>query len=206
MYYGLYKKDIFSDAINFLSRIFVEGTITDTGIISAMLKRGKLICDETSFFFWMKPRLDADIVSEYQRMSKMNSRDGISSPFFWIFASICDCYVVTKDIQLLQDMPQNFHQISLDIFIRMCSSLLSLLKEKITLTDIPLICPEYLSIRDEVFYAITDYLEKQEERKKQEKQYLFSQCVNIIKKMIKCILPYGLVRLIQEIKKMISKV
>jgi glycosyltransferase involved in cell wall biosynthesis len=195
IYYGLYKKNIFSDTINFLTSIFSDGIITDTGIIAAMLKRGKLLCDETSFFFWMKPRLDTDLISEYRRMSKANSRDGICSPFYWSFATICDCYAVAKDMQTLQDMPDNFNQTSLDIFIKMYSNLFDLLLEKITPADIPPVNPEYLPIKDDVFYAVTEYIEKRE------KQDLFSQCFNIIKKLIKCTLPYGFVRLIQEIKK-----
>jgi glycosyltransferase involved in cell wall biosynthesis len=195
MYYGLYKKDILSDVINFLSSIFANEIITDTGIIAAMLKRGKLICDETSFFFWMKPRPDTDIVSEYRRMSRTNSHGSTSSPFYWSFATICDCYAVIKDMQTLQNMPDNFNQTCLEIFIKMYSSLFYLLPEKITPSDIPPVNFEYLSTTDEVFHTITEYL------KKQAKLRLLFQCFNIIKKLIKYTLPYGLVRLIQRIKK-----
>jgi glycosyltransferase involved in cell wall biosynthesis len=195
IYYGLYKKDVFSDVINFLSSIFANGIITDTGIVAAMLKRGKLICDETSFFFWMKPRQDTDTVSEYIRMSRTSSCDSNSSPFYWSFATICDCYAVTKDMRTLQGVPDNFNQMSLDIFIKMYSYLFDLLPEKITPADIPPVNPEYLSIRDEVFHNVTEYL------KKQKKPCLPFPCFNIIKKLIKYTLPYGLVRLIQEIKK-----
>jgi hypothetical protein len=77
----------------------------------------------------------------------------------------------------------------------MYSFLFDLLPKKITPADTPSVNPEYLSIRDEIFHAIIEHF------KKPKKLQLFSQLFKIIKKMIKCILPYGLVRLIQEIKK-----
>ncbi|MDR1478733.1 MAG: glycosyltransferase family 2 protein [Planctomycetaceae bacterium] len=198
IYYGLYKKDVYFDAFNFLSSLFADGVVTDTGLLAAMLKRGKLICDDSSFFFWMKPRKDVDLISEYKRMSVTNSRDGTSSPFYWSFATICDCYTVVNDMQKLQCLPDNFNQISLDIFINMYSFLFDSLTEKITPAYIPQALPKYKPIYDEVFNAVVENLKNIENSKKQSPLF---QSFCMIKKLIKCILPYGFVRLIQEIKK-----
>jgi glycosyltransferase involved in cell wall biosynthesis len=204
LYYGLYRKDTLVEGFNFLSSIFSNKVFTDTGLMAAMLKRGKLLCDDTSVFFWMKPRIVLDILSEYKRMAISASNGTCDSPLYWPFATICDCYAVSKDMQTMQNIPDNFDQECLDIFVKMYFPLFDALSKeennKITLSDIPQVVPYHKFLHDEVSNAILKY------QKEIQHVYFVSSKIDLsllfrkLVKLIKYILPYSFVRIIQERK------
>jgi hypothetical protein len=209
IYYSMYKKEVFELAMK--SSVFIH-IQTDMALISFIAGKGKLLADDSSIFFWMNPRPRLDARLELKRTALTISNGKTDHPFYWAFLIICGQYDVAKEMQTWQSAPDNFSNELLNLMIQPF-----LFSDNYEINQF--VMPSYQIRSDkgdlcnEVFYTVTKYYEKIEEDKKIEEDIknrrernLFHKCFNIIKKMIKYILPYGLVRLIQEIKKMISNV
>jgi glycosyltransferase involved in cell wall biosynthesis len=194
IYYGIYKKDVFELAMK--SSVFID-IQTDMALISLMASKGKLLADDSSIFFWMNPRPRLDFHLELKRTALTISGGKTDHPFYWAFLIMCGQYDVAKEMQTWQSVPDNFSNELLDIIILGRKFLFSD-NYKIDQFILPSdqIRPDKENVCNEVFQTVIKYYDKN-----RRKPNLFCTYFCIIKKMIKCILPYGLVRLMQEIKK-----
>jgi hypothetical protein len=190
----MYKKDVFELAMK--SSVFIH-IQTDMALISFVAGKGKLLADDSSIFFWMNPRPRLDFPLELKRTALTISNGKTDHPFYWAFLIMCGQYDVAKEMQTWQSAPDNFSNELLNLTIQGRQFLFS---DNYEINQFVL--PSYQVRSDkedlcnEVFHAVTKYYEKN-----RRVQNLFLKYFRIIIKLIKCILPYGFVRLIQEIKK-----
>jgi glycosyltransferase involved in cell wall biosynthesis len=195
IYYSMYKKEVFELAMK--SSVFID-IQTDMALISFIAGKGKLLADNSSIFFWMNPRPRLDGRLELKRTALTISNGKTDHPFYWGFLIMCGQYDIAKEMQTWQSAPNNFSNELLNLIMQGQHFLFS---DNYEINQFVL--PSYQVRSDkedlcnEVFHAV--HYKKIEEDIKNRRVFL--KCFRIIIKLIKYTLPYGFVRLIQEIKK-----
>jgi FkbM family methyltransferase len=194
IYYGLYKYDLLKQFMS--SNILLT---TDLACYLYMASKGKLLSDDTSFFFWMCPRKQMDIVSEYIRVAKTFSTGESEHPFYFAFAAVIDSYNIAKEIQKLPNAPKDFDKKILyhwlDYFHRF-----KLLDREIILDEMPTVTSGNEKIFNEVYALIKEY---QKSRSVVTTATVvtntskFSKIKTSIKEIFKWILPYGIVQFVR---------
>jgi glycosyltransferase involved in cell wall biosynthesis len=185
IYYGLYRKDFLTSAV--MPSVFIDSQ-TDIGIITFMASKGKLLADETSMFFWMNPRPRLDSASELKRTSLTMSQGKTDHPFFWLFLIMCEQYSIAKDMETWGSAPDNFGG---ELLNHITHGRESLSSDDYKINSF--ILPTF-QIRPDKEYLCTEVLKSALNFQK-EKKTNFSKW---IKKTIKFILPYGLIRYMQK--------
>jgi FkbM family methyltransferase len=201
IYYGLYKYELLKQFM--LSNIVFA---TDLACHLYMASRGKLLSDDTSFFFWMCPRKQMDIVSEYIRVAKTTSAGKSKHPFYFAFAVLVDSYNIAREMQKLPNAPKNFDKKILyhwlDYFHR-----LKLLDREIILDEMPPITLGKEKICNEVCVLVNEYQEKPFVATKSNigaNSDIFSKIKTLIKEIFKWILPYAVVQFLKTTKNRLS--
>jgi FkbM family methyltransferase len=189
VYYGLYKYE-------FLRQFFTSNIAipTDLACHLFMASKGKLLSDDTSFFFWMYPRRPMDLVSEFIRIAKTASNGKNEHPFYLAFAVVVDSYNIAKEMQKISGAPENFDKKILYHWLDYLYGV-NLLNREIILDEMPGTTSGNEKIYHEVYNLIKEYQKNQSAVAiSVELHNKFSKIKTIIKKIIKWILPYGIVQ------------
>jgi len=191
VYFGLYRAEILKKVIN-NPRIF-QHMITDGTLLSSMAAIGKFISDERSIFFRMNQDHNSTEGTK-NRWARMILNPSVTQKevnlSFWPFAGIAENY------DLVLGMFNNDPLYCNEIFnILLSRNIEFFCDSELTLENMPPIingkkefCQNLMTEISKNYYKI-----KTAERKKLNKE----KKIRVIKKIIKCILPYGLYRIWQ---------
>jgi hypothetical protein len=168
---------------------------TDHGFLTYAACKGKILEDDYSVFFWMLPRpYESSLILQGKRVSKMENN---TNPFYYFFCIVSEQYKIAKEMQKLQGCPENFaykilnHSIKNWFYENDIDDFIALDGLDVT--------PGNESIRNEVFDAILKYRKKLSVQKNQD-FVAPPRKKNIFIKLVKCLLPYGLIRIWQKLK------
>jgi glycosyltransferase involved in cell wall biosynthesis len=209
IYYSLYRKDVLRAAIT--PSVFTKFK-PDVGIITLLASKGKLLEDDSSIFFWMNPRPRLDYASELKRTALTMSQGKTDHPFYWPFLIMCEQYGIAQNMQTWGSAPVDFSNELLNHIVYGHQDLLlddSFETNSFTLPSFQ-IQPGKEYLCNKILNAILDFkrereleqerklaLEREElERKRKQNARLSKR----IKRIIKYILPYGLIRYTQWAK------
>jgi glycosyltransferase involved in cell wall biosynthesis len=190
IYHGMYRIELLKQYFN--SNIIFP---TDLALHLYMASKGKMLFDGTSFFFWMLPRKRLDTVSEFIRIAKASSNEKSEHPFYFAFAVVLDSYNLAIEMQKLPNAPTDFGKKILFHWLNYLARC-HLLDKKIILEEMPQVTSGNEKIRNEVYAMITEYQKNPSDAK------IVNNPLNIkklIKKGIKCMLPYGVVKLLKAV-------
>jgi glycosyltransferase involved in cell wall biosynthesis len=195
IYYAMYKKDIFELAME--QSIFTQPR-TDMAVVLFLASKGKLLADDSSTFFWMNPRPRLDFARELKRTALSNSLGKTDHPFYWPFLIICEQYDIARDMQTWESAPDNFSEELLNLSIQGRQFLFS---EEYEINSFVLpsfqIRPGKEQLCKKVLNTVLDL--QQEKKQKQELEWKKNARLSKkIKKIIKFLLPYGIIRCIQK--------
>ena len=198
MFYSLYRSDILK--INYKRNCFLNNMPTDQGLIVTIAKEGKIFTEKETTCILMIPRVQPTNLSE--TINDLNREissvtDKIHNPFSYRFASVCEQYNIAKEVEAYQNAPKNF---SRNILKKSINYLFNdLIKYKVYFNEENLyVSDNYDFIRKEVLIEIENMRMLNINSSKLISQLKF---FNIIKKIIKFFIPYGLLRFFYLIKK-----
>jgi glycosyltransferase involved in cell wall biosynthesis len=172
-----------------------KNTPSEITFFSFFAIRGKIVADKKSLVFFMRNRNDADLKATHEREVKMAFGETKKYNMYTrIFNHICGSYEIAKKMQAMSNAPKNFAKEMLDIVLTRAYPIEGI---KFTLDNMPDILPEKKALVEEVCGAIVSYQEFVLSRRYKiglmVRKYIF-----YIRKCIKYILPYGVVRIIQK--------
>jgi hypothetical protein len=185
MYHGLYRADILKKIIKQFE-VF-KGIVTDYMILAAAASNGKIILDDKSIFFCMIPRAETGYDHLTHITKQINGENAPLNLYLWNFICTSELYVLAKEMQIWADAPKNYAKDILQILInkvygsqQMIEAASGVMPELIAGREI---------IRDEILRAALEAKKKSQHNKGIIKQ---------MRRFLKYILPYGLVRFKQK--------
>jgi len=192
IFFGLWRTEIFKDVNS--PRIYTQ-ICTDVITVAATAAKGKMFPDEKSIFFIMNPRSvestrEMDI--RYINAMAMPSNTNLS---FWCFAIFAEQYDLV--LEMFKENPE-FCQEMLNILLANYTH--RIFYSDITLENMPPIIPQKQELCQNCLNLIKEYKERQ---KAKQKTILNWAIVIFLKKLVKNILPYYLVKNIRLVKKLL---
>jgi glycosyltransferase involved in cell wall biosynthesis len=190
--FGLVRTNLYKHIMS-RKNIFQYG-ITDHTQMAELAKAGKILIDDKSIFFRMNPHDKNETVFEQgERINKNLYPNQNYHPLFWTFAFISEQYYLAKEMQSLPDAPKNYSDGILNILLDkywVYNVTLSLDKMPPPVSGQEGFCKELLN-------SIFNYQEKTIEKEKAIKTRKITTLIRIIivlKKIIKNLLPYYIVK------------
>jgi glycosyltransferase involved in cell wall biosynthesis len=186
MGFGLIKTDV-------VKHIFSQGGLFQYGIsdhtqLAELAKFGKILIDDKSIFFRMNPHDKNESAFEQgARINKNLYPDKDYHPLFWTFAFIGEQYYLATEMQVMPDAPSGFS-----------NEILNLLLNKYWWfnTELSLeMMPPVISGREDFCNNLIKSIKEFQNKKKSEENTSKIKYKNILKKIIKNLLPYYFVKL-----------
>jgi hypothetical protein len=184
--YGLYKADIYKHILSKKS-VFQYG-ISDHTQFAELAKAGKILIDDKSILFRMNPHDKNESAFEQgERINKNLYPDKNYHPLFWTFTFIGEQYYLAKEMQMLPDAPNNFSNKILNLLLNKYWHF----NADLSLDVLPPVISGRESFCNDLLKSISEF--------QRSGQNITDKTTRItIKKLIKNILPYYIVKLYKK--------
>jgi glycosyltransferase involved in cell wall biosynthesis len=194
--WSLYRRDILFSMREKIA--FTEDCFSDQGLVTYAASIGKVVGDDLSVFFWMLPRSGdfSDFNISGKRMSKMIT--GSSNIFYCRFIVVFEQYKTVKNLPAsCEDAQKHFADF---VLTNSVSNQFCGYTSRFTLDDMPSPNKENEEIRDEIVKEILEFQRKKFSEILPSSQHSLHTKKSKLKKLVKCLLPYGLIRIWQKLK------
>jgi glycosyltransferase involved in cell wall biosynthesis len=177
--YGFYR----TDDIKYYVNSFRPDFTTDWGLLAFIASKGILLADNNYSFYFRRPVANENPVDYHKRICKSLNSGEERSPYTYMIGTMCEYLLIAKELEKFPEAPVNY---SKNLLKKLFYTIFYFSPKHLSLKDIHFSSTKKEAVRNEVFCIIQKY----------KKNVMWRH--ESIKKTIKNILPFGMIKLLKH--------